>query len=109
FGERCADTFEFAAARSFNDQGYDRHLWPLGAGRAQAPSSEDGGGRSGLTDKLYSARTPPWPSFFRPGQGEPGVYRGFSDGPGRTRTYDLGIKSPLIYQLSYRPMRGYGS
>ena len=29
--------------------------------------------------------------------------RNFLDGPGRTRTYDLGIKSPLLYQLSYRP------
>ena len=26
-----------------------------------------------------------------------------SDGPGRDRTCDLGIKSPLLYQLSYRP------
>jgi hypothetical protein len=25
------------------------------------------------------------------------------DGPGRNRTCDLGIKSPLLYQLSYRP------
>jgi hypothetical protein len=24
-------------------------------------------------------------------------------GPGRDRTCDLGIKSPLLYQLSYRP------
>jgi uncharacterized membrane protein len=31
-----------------------------------------------------------------------------TDGPGRDRTYDLGIKSPLLYQLSYRPeARGY--
>jgi hypothetical protein len=29
---------------------------------------------------------------------------GLSDGPGRDRTYDLGIKSPLLYQLSYRPL-----
>jgi hypothetical protein len=26
------------------------------------------------------------------------------DGPGRIRTCDLGIKSPLLYQLSYRPL-----
>src|SRR5919201_3227977 len=26
-----------------------------------------------------------------------------SSGPGRNRTCDLGIKSPLLYQLSYRP------
>jgi hypothetical protein len=26
-----------------------------------------------------------------------------ADGPGRIRTCDLGIKSPLLYQLSYRP------
>jgi hypothetical protein len=25
------------------------------------------------------------------------------NGPGRDRTCDLGIKSPLLYQLSYRP------
>src|SRR4051794_4549973 len=30
-------------------------------------------------------------------------YLGFLDGPGRDRTYDLGIKSPLLYRLSYRP------
>ena len=29
--------------------------------------------------------------------------RDFADGPGRNRTCDLGIKSPLLYQLSYRP------
>ena len=28
------------------------------------------------------------------------------DGPGRNRTCDLGIKSPLLYQLSYRPSGG---
>jgi hypothetical protein len=27
------------------------------------------------------------------------------DGPGWNRTNDLGIKSPLLYQLSYRPSR----
>jgi hypothetical protein len=27
------------------------------------------------------------------------------DGPDRDRTCDLGIKSPLLYQLSYRPQR----
>jgi hypothetical protein len=27
-----------------------------------------------------------------------------ADGPGRDRTCDLGIKSPLLYQLSYRPV-----
>ena len=26
------------------------------------------------------------------------------NGPGRDRTCDLGIKSPLLYQLSYRPV-----
>src|SRR6476620_12796034 len=31
------------------------------------------------------------------------VRRNFRDGPSRDRTYDLGIKSPLLYQLSYRP------
>ena len=29
--------------------------------------------------------------------------KGFLSGPGRDRTCDLGIKSPLLYQLSYRP------
>src|SRR5437867_42749 len=28
------------------------------------------------------------------------------DGPGRDRTCDLRIKSPLLYQLSYRPVYG---
>jgi hypothetical protein len=31
------------------------------------------------------------------------VSGGFRYGPGRNRTCDLGIKSPLLYQLSYRP------
>ena len=30
--------------------------------------------------------------------------RQISDGPGRDRTCDLGIKSLLLYQLSYRPV-----
>jgi hypothetical protein len=30
------------------------------------------------------------------------------DGPGRIRTCDLGIKSPLLYQLSYRPLATKG-
>ena len=32
----------------------------------------------------------------------------FGSGPGRSRTCDLGIKSPLLYRLSYRPP-GVGS
>ena len=35
--------------------------------------------------------------------------RSFPDGPGRSRTCDLGIKSPLLYQLSYRPLLLEGS
>jgi hypothetical protein len=31
---------------------------------------------------------------------KPRLQRGFPDGPCRDRTYDLGIKSPLLYQLS---------
>ena len=31
------------------------------------------------------------------------ICRRFSGGPDRDRTCDLGIKSPLLYQLSYRP------
>jgi hypothetical protein len=34
---------------------------------------------------------------------ERAMCRAFGDGPGRDRTCDLGIKSPLLYQLSYRP------
>jgi hypothetical protein len=34
---------------------------------------------------------------------ERGSRADFVDGPGRDRTCDLGIKSPLLYQLSYRP------
>src|SRR5262249_42892253 len=30
-------------------------------------------------------------------------FQAIRDGPGRDRTCDLGIKSPLLYQLSYRP------
>ena len=36
--------------------------------------------------------------------------QGFSqNGPDRTRTCDLGIKSPLLYQLSYRPSGSIGA
>jgi hypothetical protein len=31
------------------------------------------------------------------------INAGSFDGPGWNRTNDLGIKSPLLYQLSYRP------
>ncbi len=34
-----------------------------------------------------------------------GCKAAYLDGPGRDRTCDLGIKSPLLYQLSYRPRR----
>ena len=34
---------------------------------------------------------------------EPTSLLGLPNGPGRDRTCDLGIKSPLLYQLSYRP------
>ena len=43
---------------------------------------------------------------MRHAEQEPASLRGLrsvSDGPGRDRTCDLGIKSPLLYQLSYRP------
>src|SRR5262249_50517241 len=39
-----------------------------------------------------------------------GGFTTFFNGPGRDRTCDLGIKSPLLYQLSYRPsVPGYRS
>ena len=34
---------------------------------------------------------------------EMALSRHFACGPGRDRTCDLGIKSPLLYRLSYRP------
>ena len=34
----------------------------------------------------------------------PHISKAVLDGPGRSRTCDLGIKSPLLYQLSYRPV-----
>ena len=43
---------------------------------------------SRLPDQLGGGRVEAWRS---------------GDGPGRDRTCDLGIKSPLLYQLSYRP------
>jgi hypothetical protein len=39
-----------------------------------------------------------------PGRSESPREQSFRDGPGRDRTCDLGIKSPLLYQLSYRPV-----
>jgi hypothetical protein len=35
--------------------------------------------------------------------GKSGLDRGLHDEGGGTRTHDLGIKSPLLYQLSYAP------
>jgi integrase len=37
--------------------------------------------------------------------GRASICRHFPSGPGRDRTCDLGIKSPLLYRLSYRPVR----
>src|SRR6185437_8177072 len=37
------------------------------------------------------------------GSSEPAPRAVGASGPGRARTCDLGIKSPLLYQLSYRP------
>ena len=36
------------------------------------------------------------------------AFPGSLDGPCWTRTSDLGIKSPLLYQLSYRPAGQHG-
>jgi hypothetical protein len=46
------------------------------------------------------------PSSVRSQRREPKTLpcRVFCYGPGRNRTCDLGIKSPLLYQLSYRPL-----
>lgn len=35
-------------------------------------------------------------------QGKPGARHAPDGSPSRTRTYDPGINSPLLYQLSYR-------
>ena len=52
----------------------------------------------GLADCSLS-RSRPWPR--RSGR----IFASAWDGPDRDRTCDLGIKSPLLYQLSYRPVR----
>jgi hypothetical protein len=50
--------------------------------------------------------TPPSAWRLQRGQRKASIYRAFGrSGPGRDRTCDLGIKSPLLYQLSYRPVR----
>src|ERR1043165_1047752 len=43
------------------------------------------------------------PSLTRSFRGNEYDLQDLYDGPGRDRTCDLGIKSPLLYRLSYRP------
>src|SRR6266545_2666907 len=45
----------------------------------------------------------PWGFRSRIRERKTSPCRVFCYGPGRNRTCDLGIKSPLLYQLSYRP------
>src|SRR5438067_7719618 len=47
----------------------------------------------------------PWPGRHPFRRHKSPLCGAFSYGPGRDRTCDLGIKSPLLYQLSYRPVR----
>ena len=62
---------------------------------ARAPS-----GRPLVTTFVTTpALAPPLPEIRKP------ICWAFSDGPGWIRTSDLGIKSPLLCQLSYRPRR----
>jgi hypothetical protein len=62
-----------------------------------ADAGSAGVGRRRL-DRNAKPRKSSWPRKARPD------LRGES-GPDRDRTCDLGIKSPLLYQLSYRPVR----
>jgi hypothetical protein len=103
FGERRADHLALTAPRPLRAEGDDRHLRPLGTRRTQAPGSKDGGCLPGLMGKPYSTRTPTLSRALQTRSQEGRFCRHFCDGPGRDRTCDLGIKSPLLYQLSYRP------
>ena len=53
---------------------------------------------------ISSAEVPLWYQACHAAKGArasgPSVCRAFADGPGETRTRGLGIKSPLLYQLS---------
>ena len=57
----------------------------------------------------WEAHTPPRHGMLNPMRGQREVetahFQAVPNGPGRSRTCDLGIKSPLLYQLSYRPVR----
>ena len=101
--ERRSGHLALTASWPLLTQGDDGHLRPLGARRAQAPSREDGGRLSGLT----SSRTEPVLAVGNERQHRRRRKcrrcRDFLDGPGWDRTSDLGIKSPLLYRLSYRP------
>src|SRR6266852_3245362 len=52
---------------------------------------------------VLSLSLTPWVSGSPFRRRTPTLCWAFSNGPGRDRTCDLGIKSPLLYQLSYRP------
>jgi integrase len=65
--------------------------------RWRAPSRFEG---------AYSTRTLTRLDQARSGTPNSLPCRRFPDGPSRIRTCDLGIKSPLLYQLSYRPSLG---
>ena len=67
--------------------------FPIAAGRVRDAPGHNGPESQGETERDHHARE----------AGGSGI--SFGDGPGRDRTCDLGIKSPLLYQLSYRPAR----
>ena len=51
----------------------------------------------------FSGGDVPAPTTASAGQKKPRRVAGISGGPGRSRTFDRRIKSPLLYQLSYEP------
>ena len=102
--ERRSDHMALPPSRPFVAQGDDRHLWSLGARGAQAPGREDGGRLSRSDVKaVLNPFCHPTSNGARAQTTEYPFCRPFFDGPGWNRTNDLGIKSPLLYQLSYRP------
>jgi hypothetical protein len=99
-----ANHLALAPPRPLIAEGDDRHLRTLGARRAKASGSQDGRRVPGLTRGTQSVLAPRSGSL--PRETYSLALQELRDGPGRSRTCDLGIKSPLLYQLSYRPVVG---
>jgi hypothetical protein len=99
--DRGANHLAVTPSRALVAQSDNRHLRTLGACGAETPGGQDGRCLLGVMGT--------WSPMQRSSETRLSEliphFQVVPHGPGRSRTCDLGIKSPLLYQLSYRPVR----